>query len=48
MDYMRIIAMPLLKCLSELFEKMKNIVKSKDLTPGDKFALTCLEEPSNE
>ena len=34
MDYMRIIAMPWLKCLSELFEGMKKtIVKSKDLTP---------------
>jgi len=33
MDYMRIIAMLWLKCLSELFEKMKRIVKSKDLTP---------------
>jgi len=37
MDYMRIIAMPWLKCLSGIFEKMKRIVKSEDLTPGVQY-----------
>ena len=35
MDYIRIIALPLLKHLSGVFERMnKKVVKSKDFTQG--------------